>query len=530
VQRFVKLRENVVIEPLVMGWHAWSHLVSPATFALNIQFRYLPLLDSFISNPAAHATACQTPSLRGGPFVDLPIDSVNEVKALIDDTKYKCKNLIEFADSLRQSFRHLIKSADGYSIEPLYKDLPEHIRGYVEFNYTVAGYPDLYINESLLYKSQISSRRLQSALMYAIKDDHRPFALSTPRLNRSDAINLPFSFDSDVYDFLAQLRFKAQPINQVVERLGLTSDQMELFESLVQDCDPDEIGAPTMLSGKTRWRYFGHACVLIESPQGHSVLVDPIISYCDNGGLNRFTLADLPESIDYVVLTHNHADHVLIETLLAIRHKVKCVAVPRSGDSLVDPSLRLMLMEIGFENVVELSSLESVDIGDLKLTALPFLGEHGDLDIRTKAAWLVTIQGQNFLFAADSNNLDPEVYRMLRGIFGAIQNLFIGMECLGAPFSWSYGPYLPIAIDRKKDQSRRLNGSDFSRGMEVVDILGAERVYVYAMGAEPWIQFITSIDPAEDTVPRVNAKQLISACQVKNIHAELLYCRSDFFP
>lgn len=196
----------------------------------------------------------------------------------------------------------------------------------------------------------------------------------------------------------------------------------------------------------------------------------------------------------------------------------------------MDPSLRLMLLEIGFKNVVELSSLESIEVGDLKLTALPFLGEHGDLDIRTKAAWLVAIQSQNFLFAADSNNLDPKVYHMLRGIFGAIQNLFIGMECLGAPFSWSYGPYLPIAIDRKKDQSRRLNGSDFKRGMDVVDILGAERVYVYAMGAEPWIQFITSIDPAEDTVPRVNAKQLISACKSKNIHAELLYGHSEFFP
>ena len=101
------------------------------------------------------------------------------------------------------------------------------------------------------------------------------------------------------------------------------------------------------------------------------------------------------------------------------------------------------------------------------------------------------------------------------------------MECLGAPFSWSYGPYLPFAIDRKKDQSRRLNGSDFQRGMSVVEILGAERVYIYAMGAEPWIQFITSIDPAEDTVPRKNAKQLVDACLNKGIQCELLYCQKE---
>lgn len=497
---------------------------------MNIQFRYLPLLESFITNPAAHATACQTPSLRGGPFVDLPLGSVEQVRDLIAETKDKCKNLIEFAESVRDTFRQLMKSADGYSIEPRYKDLPANLKGFVELNYTVCGYPNLYVNESLLYRSDIASKPLQSALMYAIKDDHRPFALSTPRLKRADAIELPFPFDSDVYDYLARLRFKVQKMSDVVARLNLTADQTALLETLVEDAHPDASTAFPVATGKTRWRYFGHACVLIESPKGHNVLVDPIISYCETNGLTRFTLADLPESIDYVVLTHNHADHVLIETLLAIRHKVKCIVVPRSGDSLADPSLRLMLSAIGFHNVVELGNLDSLSLGDLRLTALPFLGEHGDLDIRSKAAWLVTVESQQFLFAADSNNLDPQVYHRLRELFGVIHNLFIGMECLGAPFSWSYGPYLPLAIDRKKDQSRRLNGSDFHRGMEVVEILGSERVYVYAMGAEPWIQFITSIDPAEDTVPRVNAKQLIAACMEKNIHAELLYCRAEFFP
>ena len=119
------------------------------------------------------------------------------------------------------------------------------------------------------------------------------------------------------------------------------------------------------------------------------------------------------------------------------------------------------------------------------------------------------------------------MYDMLRTMFGKIDTLFIGMECLGAPFSWTYGPLLPVAVDRKKDQSRRLNGSDFHRGLEVVKSLGCQAVYVYAMGAEPWLQFITSIDPDPNTAPVVNAKQLVEHCQGMGLTAERLYGHAE---
>ena len=186
-----------------------------------------------------------------------------------------------------------------------------------------------------------------------------------------------------------------------------------------------------------------------------------------------------------------------------------------------------MLESIGFKHVIELGVLGSVEHDDLRVTALPFLGEHGDLDIRSKAAWLVQASGHQLLFAADSNNLEPVLYDQLRTIFGQIDTLFIGMECLGAPFSWTYGPLLPIAVDRKKDQSRRLNGSDFTRGMKVVTSLGCQKVYIYAMGAEPWLQYVTSINPDENTPPVVNARQLVAACKEMGLTAERLYGCAD---
>ena len=119
------------------------------------------------------------------------------------------------------------------------------------------------------------------------------------------------------------------------------------------------------------------------------------------------------------------------------------------------------------------------------------------------------------------------MYDHLRNYFGPIENVFLGMECQGAPLSWTYGPYLPISIDRKKDQSRRLNGSDSLRGMKLIHSLGCKNVFIYAMGSEPWLQFLTSIDPDENTVPKVNARELIENCKASNIQAKLLYAYAE---
>src|SRR5688500_3289855 len=80
----VYLRANVKVEPLACGWYAWTHLVSPAQRAMNVAFRQLPLLQSFVQNPAVHLAAANDSSLFGGPFVQLTREQLPEVKALIE--------------------------------------------------------------------------------------------------------------------------------------------------------------------------------------------------------------------------------------------------------------------------------------------------------------------------------------------------------------------------------------------------------------------------------------------------------------
>lgn len=44
----VYLNSNLVIEPLFDNWYAWSHLISPATAAMNIVGRHLKIKSSYI--------------------------------------------------------------------------------------------------------------------------------------------------------------------------------------------------------------------------------------------------------------------------------------------------------------------------------------------------------------------------------------------------------------------------------------------------------------------------------------------------
>jgi L-ascorbate metabolism protein UlaG (beta-lactamase superfamily) len=259
--------------------------------------------------------------------------------------------------------------------------------------------------------------------------------------------------------------------------------------------------------------------VLVETPHT-SMLFDPVLSYTYESSISRYTYLDLPDAIDYVLITHNHQDHVLFETLLQIRHKVRHVVVPRGGGGLQDPSLKLLLQQVGFASVIELGDLDEIPIDNGSITGLPFLGEHADLDIRTKSA---------YLFAADSCNIEPRIYEHLHREIGDVDALFLGMECNGAPLTWLYGPLLSHGLERAMDQSRRLAGSNYDQAVQIVDKFGCREVYVYAMGQEPWLNYVMSLKYTEQSKPIVDSNRLISYCRTRGTAAERLFGEREMF-
>lgn len=515
------LRQNIQVEPLVDHWYAWPYLIPPATAARNITERHLKIMDSYIANPQIHANAVKNPKMLGGPFIDYGGKRVEEIRSLRDRIKKERAHLLDLSAALAALDAMLRETAKGHSLQPLYLKIPDILRGYVELVYDLNNHPSFRLVEPLLYKSKYYDRSQQSLFLSLIQNDDRPFVLSTPRLESDDTLHLRRPFDDGFVDRLFRLKTEPQPWPVIKEIMQVEDAQNGLVESFLT-AEPPSPYVPYTGPG-VRWRYFGHACILIES-NGISMLFDPVLSYTYESNISRYTYLDLPEKIDYVLITHNHQDHVLFETLLQIRHKVKNIVVPRNGGGhLQDPSLKLLLKNCGFRNVIEITEMEELRDGQVSITGLPFFGEHADLDILSKMAWLVRVGPHALLFAADSCNIEPRLYEHIHRETGDIDALFLGMECDGAPLSWLYGPLLTQRVERSMDESRRLAGSNYEQAKHIVDLFHCREVYVYAMGQEPWLNYIMSIKYTAESRPIVESNRLIQACQEHGIIAERLF-------
>jgi L-ascorbate metabolism protein UlaG (beta-lactamase superfamily) len=515
------LKTNVLMEPLVDGWYAWAHLIPPATLARNITERHVRIMESYIEAPEAHQAAVKNPAMSGGPFMDLGENRAEEVKKLRDRTFRERRRLVELSRSIERLDALLREKGEGYSLESLYAEVPEDLQGYVELTYDLNNQPSFRLIEPLLYKSPYYDDSLQSLMFSEVSGDDRPFVLSTPRLDKGDAVQLQIPFASEQIDELFRMRHCPVGCHFVRETLGLNDEDAKSFQSFLTTEKPRPYAK---YEGEgARWRYFGHACILLET-KNVSVLLDPVLSYTYESDISRYTYEDLPEAIDYVLITHNHQDHILFETLLQLRPRIRNIVVPRnSGGALQDPSLKLLLRQCGFRNVIELGEMEEIPIDRGAITAIPFLGEHGDLNVLTKSAWHLRVGKHTLLFAADSCNISPRMYKHIHEQIGDVDALFVGMECDGAPVSWIYGPLLTQRLERAKDQSRRLAGSNYERAMAIVNELNCKEVYVYAMGQEPWLNYVMSIKYTDKSNPIIQSDRLIEACRSCGIVAERLF-------
>ena len=521
-------KPNLVMEPLFDRWYAWSHLISPATSAMNVVNRHLKILNSYIQNPNIHAAAAKNPKMKGGPFVDFKGIRVEEAKQLRDRTMEKLAYQIKFVEAVGELDKLLKSSAKGYAMDDLYPKVPDILRGYVELVYDLNNHPSFRFFEKLLYNSPLYDESAQSIALWITNNDERPFVLSTPRLNDPEVVHVEVPFRHQGIDMLSRMRRTPGSVDEVAEALHIRPEDRPLFDTFFTEEKP--LPYEPYSGDKIRMRYFGHACILVET-KDISILVDPVISYHGyTHNVERYTEFNLPDKIDYVIITHNHQDHILFETLLSIRHKIGTIVVPRSGNgSMQDPNLKLMFNELGFNSVVEIGDFDQVGSGNVRITGVPFIGEHSDLDIRSKLCHHVRVGRYSLMFAADSCNVEPRLYEHVAKLIGRVDSLFLGMECDGAPLTWLYGPLLTNDLPRDMDNSRRLAGSNYDRANAIVDVLKPRELYVYAMGMEPWLEFISSIKYTDESRPIVHSNQLIEVCQSRQIIAERLYGEKELF-
>jgi len=519
------LKPNVAIEPLIDSWYAWPQLVFPPARALNLAHRQLRLLESYLVAPEVHRDAAGDPSLLGGPFLDFGSESrVADVRALLVETKERRHSLLELAEAVTQLTQLLAANANGGPLEALYARVPNALKGYVELHYDLSDRPGFRFYERLLYESRFNADLGQSVALQPLSSDHRPFVLSTPRLASEDSLQRPFSFKSEELDRLLRARDQPIALGAVRELFGLSHANEGTLRPYLTT---EKRRGPAPPEQAIRTRYFGHGTVLIETA-GIAILTDPLLAYdCGEKGA-RFVFSDLPETIDYLLITHAHPDHAIPEFLLQLRHRVKNVVVPRTiGGTLLDFSLKRVLHELGFESVIELDELDSIVTPAGQITSIPFLGEHGDLDVRGKAGYLVSLSGKKFLFLADSSNLEPELYRHVQRQVGNVDVLFVGMECDGAPLTFFYGPLRAEAPDHRQNYARKLIGSDYAKVMDLIDCFRVGEVYIYAMGYEPWATYILALRYDEHCRAVTESNRVVEACRARGIPAERLFGKKE---
>jgi L-ascorbate metabolism protein UlaG (beta-lactamase superfamily) len=520
-QTLYHLKEEVYFEPLFNGWSAWPSLIAPIQAARYTTATHLRLMKSFIKNHQLHIAASK--QIVGGDFLYSGMAQLPEIKRIVETTESGHADLIELSEAVGELNELLRAHKSGESIEPLYEKIPGPLKGYVELVMDMDHKASFRIFESLVYHSKYYKESLQSASFGLMSNvEERPFVLSTPRTVDENHLQLKLPFNTEDLKKILAARTSPLPMAEIDRIFADNLCAGGLGYKSLFTTEPSQYAYQPITEG-VRVLYTGHAGFLLETPDV-TIMIDPVIATRDHKNPQYMTsFNELPPKIDFICITHSHQDHFQLETLLQLRHKTEAILVPKSNSGvLCDPSLKLVLKQLDFKGVTELEDLETISIPGGSITTLPFMGEHGDLNIRSKCAWLIQLQGKKIFLAADATCLDEHVYRNLHQVIGDVDCLAIGMECVGAPYTWIYGALYPEKVPRNIKESRRLNGCNSDQAAMMVNIFNPRQVYIYALGFETCYKYFMGIEYSEDSVQIVESTKLIDECKKLDIPATKL--------
>ncbi|QJB58437.1 hydrolase [Pseudodesulfovibrio sp. zrk46] len=167
-----------------------------------------------------------------------------------------------------------------------------------------------------------------------------------------------------------------------------------------------DMGAFAVASGGVKAIWFGHSSVLIRMAE-QNILLDPVFS--DRASPVPFTvgrfqepvvdLKDLPE-IDLIVISHDHYDHLDMDTVKAFRDRATRFIVPLGVGS------HLKGWGIDESRITELDWWQSTQRGELEFVATPASHFSGrGMTNRNKtlwASWVIRSENESVYFSGDS--------------------------------------------------------------------------------------------------------------------------------
>lgn len=163
----------------------------------------------------------------------------------------------------------------------------------------------------------------------------------------------------------------------------------------------------SLLKG-TRVTWLGHATVLIQLPSGLNLLIDPFLAHNPKypAGFK------LPETIDYILLTHAHADHTADTIPLAKKYNAKVIAMVELADYYSGNGVESAI-GINLGGTVQLPGLAVTMVEAKHSSSLVVAGEIVYMGVA--AGLVLTIEGGPVLYHAGDTTVfrDMELIREL---------------------------------------------------------------------------------------------------------------------
>lgn len=159
----------------------------------------------------------------------------------------------------------------------------------------------------------------------------------------------------------------------------------------------------------TRVTWLGHATVLIQTPRGTNILIDPFIEH--NPKYPRGFV--LPEEIHFVLLTHGHGDHIADAAPVAKKHDSTVVAIYE---------LASFIGEQGAKQTIGMNLGGTVQLEDVAATMVEAKHSAGAQDKEgtrytgVAAGFVLTIDGGPVLYHAGDTSVFSDM-KLIRELY-----------------------------------------------------------------------------------------------------------------
>ncbi|WP_063795811.1 MBL fold metallo-hydrolase [Streptacidiphilus griseoplanus] len=515
------LRANVIAEPLVDRFCAWLHTVAPVQAAMNLAFLQLPLLESHPQSPGSPLAADLAPDAYGA---DAAGDRTAQVRRLAEGIRRDRAGILRFAAAVAEGQEILRLNPDGPDLGSLQAKLPGELGGLVELVHDIDGQAQMRFLEPLVYADPVYDESRQSVRISPRTGTRRPAPLTAPHLASPPGLELKIPLRHHGLQALFRTRVRPAALGRLREELELGDAQAGLLSRLLTD--RPVLPEDRHIDGGGRIRYFGHGCLVLQTPEA-AVMTDPFVGAAGSTA-DHFTLDDLPDFVDLVLISHGRHDRTALGTLLQLRGRIGAVVAPRSSrGNIADPSVGLMLKQLGFP-VIEADDFDTVPFLGGRVTATPFLSGDGALDIRGRSTYWIELAGRRIFTGADSSGADPVLHRRIRDHLGAADLAFLAMEHDGATLGAHWQAPLTGPAAEQPGVTRAWSGPTAEQTAEATAELGAAEAYVYAAGEEGRPSRAGAAPPGGGTCPGARVEQFLTCCAGRGVRARQLAGRREW--